>query len=195
MTDVENTSERDPLHHLVGMGLGSGWDTSSDYITGMEAAGQKQLVASTKMPTEAPWDKLTELGFVKGEAVPGDDIFCEATLPEGWERKASDHSMWSYIVDDRGIERVAIFYKAAFYDRSAHASLSRPGYSAASSVIYGDDVPALPEKWNVFTDEEKADFWSELERYAKDAEEHPEYTHRQKELPRVKAVLALREQS
>jgi predicted secreted protein len=27
--------------------------------------------------------------------------------------------MWSYIVDDEGTQRVAIFYKAAFYDRDA----------------------------------------------------------------------------
>jgi hypothetical protein len=32
--------------------------------------------------------------------------------------------MWSYILDDKGRERCAIFYKAAFYDRRAHLSIS-----------------------------------------------------------------------
>jgi hypothetical protein len=32
--------------------------------------------------------------------------------------------MWSKLVDQNGSERAAIFYKAAFYDRSAHMSWS-----------------------------------------------------------------------
>lgn len=32
--------------------------------------------------------------------------------------------MWTHIIDEKGRERGTIFYKAAFYDRSAHAQLS-----------------------------------------------------------------------
>jgi hypothetical protein len=116
---VENTTQRDPLVHLAGM-VSEG---QTGYIEGMEAQGQQQLVNSDNLPVDAPWEKLEALGFVKGEPVPGDDLFVSCTLPPGWTRAGTDHSMWSKILDERGIERVSIFYKAAFYDRSAHASL------------------------------------------------------------------------
>ena len=55
--------------------------------------------------------------------VEGDPIFQRVTLPAGWSKKATDHSMWSNLVDDKGRVRARIFYKAAFYDRSATLSL------------------------------------------------------------------------
>ena len=33
--------------------------------------------------------------------------------------------MWSDLVDDKGRKRTSIFYKAAFYDRSAHIGVNR----------------------------------------------------------------------
>lgn len=33
--------------------------------------------------------------------------------------------MWSDLVDDKGRKRAGIFYKAAFYDRSAHIGVNR----------------------------------------------------------------------
>jgi hypothetical protein len=68
-------------------------------------------------------DAFEQMGFVFGEQV--DDVFVAATLPEGWRKKATDHSMWSHIVNAQGRKRVAIFYKAAFYDRSARATLEQ----------------------------------------------------------------------
>lgn len=62
------------------------------------------------------------LGFKFGKVVEG--IFVEATFPAGWEKRPTDHSMWSDLVDNKGRKRGAIFYKAAFYDRSAHVHLS-----------------------------------------------------------------------
>lgn len=118
---IENTSRRDPLLNLVGM-LGS----SSEYIEGMEAAGQRQIVNSDRLPVEIKWSTqadLEALGFVFGEHDPGDNLFRKATLPAGWKREASDHSMWSYLVDEAGKRRVAVFYKAAFYDRRAFMRL------------------------------------------------------------------------
>ena len=38
--------------------------------------------------------------------------------------QATDHSMWSNILDQNGMVRGKMFYKAAFYDRSAHMYLS-----------------------------------------------------------------------
>ena len=88
-----------------------------------EKRGQSELVDSDVIPSrgidEDTDKRLVELGFVLGQPVKGDPIFREALLPDGWKRKGSDHAMWSYIVDETGKERCAIFYKAAFYDRSA----------------------------------------------------------------------------
>lgn len=67
-----------------------------------------------------PWEAL---GFKFGNST--DSIFVEATFPAGWQKRPTDHSMWSEIVDDKGRKRGMIFYKAAFYDRSAHARLER----------------------------------------------------------------------
>lgn len=97
-------------------------------IEAQEAQGQRSFVNSTQIPIDGNYTKdyqkqLKALGFVLGE--PTDDLFMQAELPEGWKKEASDHSMWSYIVDDKGRRRASIFYKAAFYDRSAHMGLER----------------------------------------------------------------------
>lgn len=48
-----------------------------------------------------------------------DDLFYNIKLPDGWEIKATDHSMWNELFDDKGRKRADFFYKAAFYDRNA----------------------------------------------------------------------------
>lgn len=48
-----------------------------------------------------------------------DDLFWNVELPKGWEIKATDHSMWNNLFDDKGRKRANFFYKAAFYDRDA----------------------------------------------------------------------------
>jgi hypothetical protein len=92
-------------------------------IEAQEKRGQEALVASTNMPKEMSPNReaFEALGFEFGDDV--DDIFVSAKLPEGWTRAATDHSMHSDILDEQGRRRVAIFYKAAFYDRHANAHL------------------------------------------------------------------------
>lgn len=94
-------------------------------IEAQEAAGQAELVASTNMPKDmSPSREAYEkVGFEFGDEV--DDIFISAKLPAGWTRKATDHSMWSEILDDQGRKRISIFYKAAFYDRNANCHMER----------------------------------------------------------------------
>jgi hypothetical protein len=119
---VENTSQRDPLIHL----LGAMSEGSDHYIEGMEAQGQRQFVNSQVLPVRmGDRAEYEALGFTFGEPVEGDRLFVNATLPDGWEKRPSDHSMWSHIYDADGNERVAIFYKAAFYDRDAFMRLVR----------------------------------------------------------------------
>lgn len=94
-------------------------------IEAQEAAGQRQFVASETLPKNlmhgTTREQLVALGIVFGD--DADDLFVKATLPPGWNKVASDHSMWSYLHDEQGRKRASIFYKAAFYDRSAHICL------------------------------------------------------------------------
>lgn len=95
--------------------------TTSGGIEAQEAAGQKSFVASQTLPKDCPREDLETLGFVFGE--DADDIFINVLFPEGWEIKATDHDMHNNLIDERGRRRGEIFYKAAFYDRSAHMRL------------------------------------------------------------------------
>lgn len=100
-------------------------------IEASEKRGQGELVRSSNMPLELHASKWGEDGKAEFEAVGFtfgkkiDDVFQEATLPKGWRREASDHSMHSNILDEKGRKRVSVFYKAAFYDRRADAHLTR----------------------------------------------------------------------
>lgn len=142
---IEDTSKREPLLHM----LGSMSEGSSDYITGMEAAGQAQLVHSELLPIQLRGgDKAAfeALGFVFGETV--DDLFRKATLPAGWTKVATDHSMWSKVLDELGRERVSVFYKAAFYDRDAFMRLATV-YSYAGQILYSKKrvKPIFDDTW------------------------------------------------
>lgn len=95
-------------------------------IEAQEAKGQRDLVAAgDKLPK-----RIQEYGHDQDDAILGilgititgeaDDIFNYVTLPDGWTIRPTDHSMWSELVDNQERVRAGIFYKAAFYDRSAH---------------------------------------------------------------------------
>lgn len=91
-------------------------------IEASEAQGQRELVANTQLPVKVMHGDrktLEDAGVVFGKSVLGDELFCDATLPKGWNLRATSHSMWSELVDDSGKVRAMIFYKAAFYDRDA----------------------------------------------------------------------------
>lgn len=106
-------------------------------IEAQEAAGQRSFVNSETLPKDMrPEDRaaLEAVGAVFGN--DKDDLFVNVTLPVGWSKRATDHSMWSELVDDKDRKRANIFYKAAFYDRSAHMSMSR--YYNASANFDGE---------------------------------------------------------
>jgi hypothetical protein len=96
-------------------------------IEASEARGQAELVRSEVLPsdiTAKDRDVLAAWGVVLGAPVENDTLFVHATIPAGWEKRRTDHAMWSDLVDDRGRVRASIFYKAAFYDRKAHLSVT-----------------------------------------------------------------------
>lgn len=119
--------QENPMGFFAGaMVLGGG-----EAILHQESMGQQSLVGSDTLPTDigrhSDYDAkaILEAAGVKFlGVVDGDDMFQYVELPEGWKKVPTDHSMWSKLVDDKGRERAGIFYKAAFYDRSAHMSLS-----------------------------------------------------------------------
>lgn len=96
-----------------------------------EAQGQRSFVGSDTLPTDIrrhgdyEAQAILEAAGVKFlGVVEGDDMFQFVEFPQGWKKVATDHSMWSDLVDDKGRKRASIFYKAAFYDRSAFISLT-----------------------------------------------------------------------
>jgi hypothetical protein len=153
---IENTSNRDPLLNLIGLMGGS-----ETYITEMEAAGARQVANSDKLPAKGDWEAAEALGIIKGEPVPGDDLFVTVTLPEGWSRKLTDHDMYTNIVDERGIPRVQVGYKAAFYDRWAQFGIVDLSWAVIGFMRYSDEGQAgevvlpLPDYWEKMTVEEK----------------------------------------
>jgi hypothetical protein len=95
-------------------------------IRNQEKRGQGEFVRGEVLPKDClrcTRDQFEKMGIVYGG--DADDLFVYVMLPQGWKKEPTDHSMWSKLVDERGRERAAIFYKAAFYDRSAHISLTR----------------------------------------------------------------------
>jgi hypothetical protein len=118
-------------------------------IEAQEAAGQATLVNSAMLPKEmlrgCTRDKLEAMGVKFGADV--DDLFVTVTLPDGWKKRATNHSMWSELIDEKGRVRALIFYKAAFYDRRATISLCArysadnymPCDSAGAPVEYGSE--------------------------------------------------------
>ena len=133
---IENTNNPTALEGLL-LGAMIGIPTD-DLIGEQEKRGQQQLVNSDRLPTELRDDRAAfeALGFTLGDPDPADPLFAPVTLPDGWAREASDHDMWSYIVDQLGRRRVAIFYKAAFYDRRADMRIVTP---AAYAVTCADN--------------------------------------------------------
>jgi hypothetical protein len=166
-------------------------------IEAQEARGQQVLVNSDVLPLDigrnTTWEQLATLGIVRGEQV--DDLFVKVALPVGWHKKPTEHSMWSDLIDEQGRVRARIFYKAAFYDRSAHFNLTArysygihpvvendwdgPRYGAVTdqgNVIWHTDRQ-LVRNINTKTDKLYYDIYDELEKAARVwLEEHyPDY--------------------
>lgn len=111
-------------------------------IEAMEARGQAELVkASSVLPIEIGGGQqaLGKAGVVFHGPVDGDPLFQKVTLPEGWQKAATDHYMWSNLLDDKGRERAAIFYKAAPYDRRAHLNVTCRYTAASKTSTYQPD--------------------------------------------------------
>ncbi len=130
-------------------------------IEAQEAQGQTDFVASETLPRECigcTREQLKQIGVRFGENA--DDLFVRCSLPEGWSKSATEHSMHSDLLDEQGRKRGGIFYKAAFYDRSAHISLNS-FYSIHVEPIGGYDNPEhKTQQWQCYVrDSSGSDVW------------------------------------
>lgn len=159
----ENTAARDPLllAHVICNPAAS--------IEQMEAAGQRQLVHSDVLPADGDTDALAAAGFVLGDLVDGDPLFRHVTMPDGWTKQPSDHSMWSYVLDRHGRRRVAVFYKASWYDRRAMFRMCTVEDYVSELVDGPEDlVPVFDDGWcsrDVFA-RAALEYAAERDRYA-----------------------------
>ena len=110
-------SANDDLRRVV-------FDSSPEGIERSEKMGQQQLATDqNRIPIQSnrASDEVTrETGILFGDLF--DDLFVMVQLPAGWRIVATEHSMWSDLVDDTGTRRARLFYKAAYYDRRAFMS-------------------------------------------------------------------------
>jgi hypothetical protein len=148
---IDDTTRRmaeDPAEGLLFLADGMATGGAESFILGQEKRGQQQLVNSDRLPSKFHGDRAEweALGFTFGDPDPDDPLFMPATLPPGWKRQATDHSMGSVIVDQLGRERVSIFYKAAFYDRSAHMNLVSVAWYVTKHVEY-DGPMVISGEW------------------------------------------------
>jgi hypothetical protein len=109
-------------------------------VEAQEAQGQQSLVNSTQLPVDGSENEaFVQMGVTFGPIEEG-KLFRDATLPDGWKKEPTDHSMWSKLVDGNSSKRAMIFYKAAFYDCSAHMSPCGR-FSIETDYAYGDANP------------------------------------------------------
>lgn len=146
-------------------------------IEASERRGQQEVLHSDRLPSRSGGDEaaLIALGFTFGEPDREDPLFRPATLPTGWKREGSSHAMWSYIVDERGIRRVGVGYKAAFYDRWARMLLINVGSRVADDAIYGGAMPTSEAlRLDRLTDDERVDFVQSVDRMRSKIAETPD---------------------
>lgn len=127
MGSIRRTDAANSLEKLLIASLPKG-----EGILAQEHQGQQELIHSDVLPTEFSFDRdgsqraaLEAAGVIFLAVVVDDPLFRYVQLPSGWRRIGSDHNMWSYVVDENGRRRIAVFYKAAFYDRKAHINAER----------------------------------------------------------------------
>lgn len=160
--------------------------SSSGVIEASEKRGQDALVSgASRGDCQLPTDMRDgaraslEAAGVKflGQA-DGDPMFQCCTLPAGWKIRATTHQMHSDLRDDKGRKRASIFYKAAFYDRSAHLSMDRR-YRIRS--YYNDDhetiaVSRVEDQETVLFESERLPILTDADRHGVMDRETWEYT-------------------
>lgn len=161
---------------------------TGEAIQHVERQGQLDFVLDDDfMPVNGDWNALEAFGFASPE--PTDDaLFARTALPAGWTKAAEEHEMGSVVLDERGVPRVSVFYKAAFYDRQASFTVLDVAEHLATKVVYGTGAAGLPDLWPVLTEAERAGFEARMREYQGVMAANPaQWTARQ---PRVDQIIA-----
>lgn len=151
MRSIRRTDKDDPIEKLL-----VALPADGAGILAQEHQGQQDIVNSDVLPTDINFDRdgsqreaLEAAGVKFLDVVDDDPLFRYVQFPQGWKRIGSDHDMWSYVADENGRQRIAVFYKAAFYDRKAHMSTNRRFFYSTDynepyySGDYNDPVHAV----------------------------------------------------
>jgi hypothetical protein len=112
------------LEGMLAMAIGMGTGNASEGLESVQNAEQNRARSACRLPKDMRPNKeaYESLGFTFEDI--GDNVLCQATLPNGWTLR-SDGGYWTYLIDEKGRERGSYFYKGAFYDRSGHMNLSQ----------------------------------------------------------------------
>ncbi len=130
-----------------------------DAIVDQEQQGQKELVASSQLPTKVnspirgDAKQIYELIGIK-VLDSADKLFYDVELPAGWSIKPTDHHMWSHLCDAEGGVRANIFYKAAFYDRDSFINFNRR-YSVEQKRVDGAPKSDVTIGWYYYVVDNK----------------------------------------
>lgn len=153
---MNRPTKENEVQILIESMLGS----SSQAILNQEKRGQNKLVNSDVLPhkfNHCTREDIENMGIIYLEEI--DDLFSSVSLPDGWRKRNTDHSMWSNLIDEKGRVRANIFYKAASYDRDAFISPKRR-FSISTEPVGGWDSERPYKYHSVVRDCEKVVFAS-----------------------------------
>ncbi len=126
-----------PIEYLIG-----GPDYASSRGHAQMAARRDALPAEGTGAGKDDRKILEHAGVVFGEIDPQNELFRQATLPEGWTIRRTEHHLWSELADAEGRRRARIFYSAQ--DGTAWISCAR---SIQADVVQdeaeGPYIPAI----------------------------------------------------
>jgi hypothetical protein len=132
VNENKETVPQDPLYNFVVASVAGGKGIEESERNGQSILTRKKdrlpikgTVGSALYQRTAPDEmrrRWEAVGFTFGEVIQerNGTIFVEAAFPPGWTLKPTEHAMWNDVVDEKGRKRAAVFFKAAFYDYSAH---------------------------------------------------------------------------
>lgn len=127
-------------------------ENPSNAIERQEKRGQAAVVANKRLPKAtnhcSGYQSKNDTDFTRQQYEKMgikiiddyDDLFWNVQLPEGWDIKATSHSMWNELLDDKGRKRASFFYKAAFYDRDAFINFETRYTTCVDHILDYSDV-------------------------------------------------------
>lgn len=103
-----------------------GWRPDPHSVLAQEARGTREMVTSQQFPADVNKEQLKRIGVEIIGPSPGDELFLDIKLPEGWKKvPCNEDPRTTHLVDANGNRRAYAWYKAASYDRKANGGVNR----------------------------------------------------------------------